>query len=100
FTVQESHPTAVEYSLTNFKSDQIEALVSSQELNSEIEKSLRQLLAQKDAVAKVDADLKAKQADVERIAQDQERVRENMKVLKGTPEEKALTQRYTGELAE
>ena len=49
-------------------------------------------------ISKLNADLKSKQADVDRIFQDQERLRENMKALKGTPEEKALAQRYTGEL--
>ncbi len=38
------------------------------------------------------ADVKSKQADVERIFQYQERLRESMQALKGTPEEKALTQ--------
>ena len=35
---------------------------------------------------------------MDRIASDQSRIRENMKALKGTAEEKALIQRYTGEL--
>jgi DNA repair exonuclease SbcCD ATPase subunit len=35
-----------------------------------------------------------------RIFDDQQRLRENMKALKGSPEEKALLQRYTQQLNE
>jgi hypothetical protein len=35
-----------------------------------------------------------------RIGQDQERIRENMKALKGTAEERALVQRYARQLDE
>ena len=78
--------------------DQIEAFTTERELTPEIDSALRQIIAQKDAISKLNADLRSKQADVDRIFQDQERMRENMKALKGTPEEKALAQRYTGEL--
>ena len=37
-------------------------------------------------------------AQIAEIDRDQERVRENMKALRGSAEEKALTQRYTQEL--
>ena len=98
FTVDETRPTVTQYALTNLTLAQIEAFTTERELTPEIESSLRQIIAQKDAISKLDADLKSKQADVDRIFQDQERLRENMKALKGTPEEKALVQRYTGEL--
>jgi hypothetical protein len=98
FAVEETRPVVTQYSLTSLSPDQVEAFTTQHELTPEIERFLRQILAQKDAIAKVSADLKSKQADVERIFQDQERLRENMKALKGTPEQKALTQRYTGEL--
>jgi chromosome segregation ATPase len=98
FTVDETRPIITQYALTNLTLDQIEAFSTERELTPEIESSLRQIIAQKDAISKLDADLQSKQADVDRIFQDQERLRENMKALKGTPEEKALAQRYTGEL--
>jgi septal ring factor EnvC (AmiA/AmiB activator) len=37
-------------------------------------------------------------AEIAEMTSDQERVRENMKALRGTAEEKALTQRYAKEL--
>jgi uncharacterized phage infection (PIP) family protein YhgE len=40
----------------------------------------------------------AADSDMSKIFDDQQRLRENMKALKGSPEEKALLQRYTGQL--
>ena len=57
-------------------------------------------MAQKDAIAKLDADLREKQSELDSIGEDQNRVRENLQALKGTAEEKALAQRYVKELDE
>lgn len=48
----------------------------------------------------LDAQIRSRQQEDKSIATDQGRIRENMKALKGTPEEKALLQRYTGQLNE
>ncbi|MGA3043354.1 MAG: hypothetical protein ABSF54_21480, partial [Bryobacteraceae bacterium] len=40
----------------------------------------------------------AREAETEKIYDDQQRLRENMKALKGSPEEKALVQRYVQQL--
>ena len=99
FTVQEARPVATQYVITNLNPEQIQTFTSDHELTPEIEAALRRILAQKDAIARLDADLKSRQADVDRIFGDQQRLRENMKALKGTQEEKALTLQYTKELA-
>ena len=39
-----------------------------------------------------------RQKDIDRFVADQARLRENMKALKGSSEEKALLQRYTSQL--
>jgi len=39
-----------------------------------------------------------RQKDIDRIVEDQGRLRENMKALRGSAEEKALLQRYTRQL--
>ena len=41
-----------------------------------------------------------RQKDIDRIVDDQGRLRENMKALRGSAEEKALLQRYTRQLDE
>jgi hypothetical protein len=99
FTVEESRPVVAQYLITNLNPGQIQSFTTDHELTPEIGEALRRILAQKDAIAKIEADLKSKQADVDRIFEDQQRLRENMKALKGTHEEKALTQQYTKELA-
>ena len=49
-------------------------------------------------VVALDAQIAARTAEIGSINADQSRLRENMKALKGSPEEKALLSRYTGEL--
>ncbi len=59
---------------------------------------LQKIAAQKAIISKVEQDMEDRQKDIDRIVADQARLRENMKVLKGSSEEKALLQRYTSEL--
>jgi chromosome segregation ATPase len=98
FVVEETSPTTTQVQLNSFNQNTLEMYVNRKELTPELEQALRQILVQKDAIAKLDGDIKQRQDDVQKVFQDQERLRENMKALKGTPEEKALLQRYTGEL--
>jgi hypothetical protein len=98
FTVEETSPVSTQFALNNLDQTTFDIFVTQRAITPELEQALRQILAQKDALAKLDAELKAKQAGVDVIVKDQDRLRENMKALKGTPEEKALTQRYTNEL--
>jgi hypothetical protein len=49
-------------------------------------------------VVALDAQIKAREGEIAEIGKDQDRLRENMKALKGTAEERQLLQRYTGEL--
>ena len=46
----------------------------------------------------MEQEIKSRQQETELIDKDQARLRENMKALRGSPEEKALLQRYTREL--
>jgi septal ring factor EnvC (AmiA/AmiB activator) len=98
FTVEETKADTTRIALTNLSSDAIETFVKSNALTPELEQAMRKILAQKNAIAKIDADLKSKESAITDIVQDQNRLRENMKSLKGTPEEKSLAQRYTTEL--
>jgi hypothetical protein len=100
FVVEESSPASTEFRISNVTEPMILTLSGRHELTPELEKALRQIVAQKDAIAKVDADLKEKNDEVESIGDDQERVRDNLTALKGTAEEKALAQRYVKELDE
>jgi hypothetical protein len=98
FVVEEDTPRSTTIKLTNVTEPLIETYLTQKELTPELEKFLRQIVAQKDAMAKLDADLKQKQDELNGIGADQERVRQNLQALKGTQEEKALAQRYVKEL--
>jgi hypothetical protein len=97
-TVKEYRPVSTRYELTNVSDSQIDFFLSQNAINAEVEKALRQVSAQKNAIATIEADINARKAQVSSIAEDQQRVRENMKALKGSAEEKTLIERYAREL--
>lgn len=100
FSVEETHPEDVNMDLKTFDQDDLDELAADHALTPELEKALKDILAQSDAIDDIGEEIKSKNADVEQIFKDQSRLRENMRALKGTPEEKALLQRYTKELDE
>lgn len=69
-------------------------------INPEIEAALQKILAQQDQVSHLEDQISEHEDATQKIFDDQERLRENMKALNGTPEERALTQRYTKQLAD
>ncbi|HEY4838688.1 MAG TPA: carboxypeptidase regulatory-like domain-containing protein [Candidatus Acidoferrales bacterium] len=100
FVVEEDHPHSATIKVSNISQQLVETYVRQKELTPEMEKFFRQIVAQKDAIAKLDADLKQRQEELNSIGTDQSRVREDLQALKGTVEEKALAQRYVKELDE
>ena len=98
--VNEAKPLYTQYALSGVTDDQIEFFLRQKSINPEIEKSLRAIVAQKNVVADFDAKIKAEQKSIDQIFTDQGRLRENMKALKGSAEEKTLLQRYTKQLDE
>ena len=65
-----------------------------------MEAALRKVLAQKTVVAGITASISGQEAETTKIFDDQQRLRENMKALKGSAEEKALLLRYTKQLGD
>ncbi|MEN3339890.1 MAG: hypothetical protein V7647_3566 [Acidobacteriota bacterium] len=65
---------------------------------TELERALKPLLDKKTESMAIERRLNALQKEAMGIAEDQQRLRENMKALRGTPEEKQLLQRYTRQL--
>jgi hypothetical protein len=99
-TIKEYHPLSNRYELTNLTDDQITYFLSQKMINPEVEQALRRVASTKNNIAALDAEIASRQAQVSSIAEDQQRVRENMKALKGSTEEKALVERYARELNE
>jgi hypothetical protein len=96
--IKEYHPLFTRYELTNLDDDQISFFLSQKMINSEVEEALRKVLSQKNEVAGLDAEINSRKGQIKSISEDQQRVRENMKALKGSAEEKALVERYAHQL--
>jgi hypothetical protein len=100
FTVRESSPLDARFQLTNLTDDQITVFLQQKSINPEIEAAFHKIVAQKDKVASLDAEIARREAETTKIYDDQQRLRENLKALKGSAEERALTQRYTQQLSD
>jgi len=100
FTVRESSPLDARFQLTNLTEDQITVFLQQKSINPEIEAAFHKIVAQKDKVASLDAEIARREAETTKLYDDQQRLREKMKALKGSAEERALTQRYTQQLSD
>ena len=93
-TVPESQPVQTNVQINNINSDQIAFYLQQRSISPEIEAALRGVIAQKDRVAGFEDEATQRKAELESIYDDQQRLRENLKSLKGSAEERTLTQRY------
>jgi hypothetical protein len=98
--VKQYRPIMNSYLLTNVTDNQIKFFLDQKMINPDVEKALRRIAAQKNDVAVIEAVITGRRSQVSTISDDQQRVRENMKALKGSAEEKALVERYVRELNE
>ena len=96
--VEEYHPLDSSYQLTNLNNDQVVLLTQQGRITPAMQDVFHRVLDQKNQVSTLASQLQSHQQEVESINKDQARLRENMKALKGSAEEKALLQRYTRQL--
>ncbi len=96
--IEEYHPEDTQYELTDLNNDTVTLISQQNQITPELQDVFRKVLAQKNEVGHFEAQITTRQAEITSIGQEQARIRENMKVLKGSPEEKALLERYTREL--
>ena len=98
--VEEARPIQSSYQLTNLTGAQVALFVQQKSIDKTVEEALRRVLAQKGVIEDLDAQKEARESEQKEIFDDQQRLRENMKALKGSADEKALIQRYTQQLNE
>jgi hypothetical protein len=99
--MEEFHPDEATYELTDLEDGQVKeitALIADNRITPALQKALRAILDQKNLADSFEGQIKTRQAEIDAISKDQARVRENMKALKGTSEERELLQRYTRQL--
>ena len=98
--VKEYHPLLNRYELSNMTDDQITYFLTQKTINAQVEQALRRVASAKNNIAVLDAQIATRKGQMSSIAEDQQRVRENMKALKGSAQEKVLIERYARELNE
>jgi hypothetical protein len=98
--VKEYRPVINRYQISNINDSQIKFFLEQKMINPEVEKALRQVVKQSNDIAVLEAVINGRRAQINNISEDQKRLRENMKALKGSAEEKALIERYVRELNE
>ena len=96
--IAEYHPESSEFALTNLDEKQIALITQQRQITPAMQDAFRRVLEQKNKVDSLGTQIKARQHEIETITKDQARIRENMKALKGSAEEKALLQRYAHQL--
>ena len=98
--VSATHAGTARVSLGGINERMIADLVASGASAEELERALRPLLDKQAQIAASDRRTGALDTERRRIVEDQQRLRENMKALRGSAEEKQLLQRYTRQLDE
>jgi predicted nucleic acid-binding Zn-ribbon protein len=96
--VEAVHPEQTLYQLTNLDDNLVKILVEQQRSTPAMQAAFDRILAQKQKIEDLSNQISRRKTESDQINSDQNRIRENMKALKGTSEEKALTQRYVGQL--
>jgi hypothetical protein len=96
----ESQPISFQFALTNLTSDQIGIFLQQRSITPEIEAAFRKIVQQKDQVHALDEEVSRRAAETKKIFDDQQRLRENLKALNGSAEERLLVQRYTQQLTD
>jgi hypothetical protein len=96
--VGEAYTGASRWQLTNLPDDQLQVILSGSGNRAAVEKALAPVLAARTKVHDLDTQIDAKQKDIDRLAEDQKRLHDNLAGLKDSPEERALARRYAGEM--
>ncbi len=97
-SIREFRPDFTSIYLTTLTDTQLAAYVQEKTITPATEEALRRVLNKKNEISAVDQDMRVRQQEIDSIDRDQARLRENMKALKGSAEERALLQRYTRQL--
>jgi hypothetical protein len=99
-TVRETQAGESRFSTSDVSEAWMTTVVSGGAPAAELERALRPVIERRAALTRVQERIDSLTQETQSIREDQERVRENMKALRGSSEEKQLLQRYTRQLNE
>ena len=99
--VEEYNPQDTRYELAELEDEQVKRLsllVADNRITPALKDAMQRVLQKKNDIARLEDQSSERKRQMDAIEKDQVRLRENMKALKGSAEERALIQRYTREL--
>jgi chromosome segregation ATPase len=97
-SVEEFHPEETRSQLTDITNNQFQYFSVQNRMTPALDAAFRRVLDQKNQVTHLESEIQSRGEELNGINKDQGRIRENMKALKGSAEEKALLVRYTKQL--
>jgi len=100
FTVAERQPVSQTYRVADITDQQVDLIVRESGGDPVLRSALAPIIAARAIVAGLNAELNGRAVETKRIEDDQMRVRENMKALRGSSEEQQLLKRYTAQLTQ
>jgi hypothetical protein len=100
FPVDEELPEVNTFVLSNLTSSNIELFLQSNYLTPQMKQALESITNLKTEMAVLARQIFEKQSETSTITKDQERMRENLRALGKTEEEKQLVQRYVAKIAQ
>jgi hypothetical protein len=96
--VREAKALSTNYQIGDVDEDKLKLFIQQKSINPDVEAALRKIIEQKAKVAALEQESTKRDDESKSIYDDQQRIRENLKALKGSQEERTLTQRYTRQL--
>jgi hypothetical protein len=96
--VEEARPLAASFQVSQLNRDQVALFVKERSISPAVEEALRSVFTQSGVVETLGSQHEAREDEIHNIYDDQQRIRENLKALTDSANEKALVQRYTKQL--
>lgn len=96
--IREARSVETSIAITDLTEGYIAAGMRANFFTEDLQRALKPILEKRADVAALDRQLSALESQQQGIVADQQRLRENMKALRGSSEEKQLLQRYTRQL--
>jgi hypothetical protein len=96
--VEEARPLEASFQISMLNKDQVALFVKERSISPAVEEALRSVFSKSDAVESLESQHQEREDEIRKIYDDQQRIRENLKALTDSANEKALVQRYTKQL--
>src|SRR5262249_45523046 len=96
--VLEQYPQQTNYEITNIDSDTLQLFINQRLLSDEMRAAIEKVLSIKGEIASIDSESTRLSSEKKSLFENQTRLRENLKSLGGSAEEKGLRSRYIEQL--